>query len=61
VGPSSLGATIVPVWEVLNNGTGTQAATFTATNKPGVQASAVTKWLPININGGVGYIPCFSP
>ncbi len=60
VGSSSNGGTIVPPWYVENNGTGTQTATFTATNKPGVQASAVTKWLPITVNGAVGYIPCFS-
>lgn len=60
VGSSSAGSLIAPVWFVLNNGSGAQTATFTATNKPGVQASAVTKWLPITINGAVGYIPCFS-
>jgi hypothetical protein len=38
---------------------GTATATFTATNKPGSNGSPVT-WLPIDVDGIIRYIPCFS-
>ena len=40
--------------------TGTQTATFTATNKPGTATTAPTKWLPINLDGTKYYIPCWT-
>jgi hypothetical protein len=39
--------------------TGTATATFTATNKPGSNAS-VTAWLPFLIDGALRYIPLFT-
>jgi hypothetical protein len=42
------------------NGTvvaGSQTATFTATNKPGLAAQAVFTWLPITCDGATYYIP----
>src|SRR5271155_504373 len=36
---------------------GTQAATFTATNKPGQAAQSVFTWLPITCDGTTYYIP----
>lgn len=44
--------------QLLNTGfTGVSTATFTATNKPGAVAGAVTTWMPINVNGALFYIP----
>jgi hypothetical protein len=36
---------------------GTQIATFTATNKPGSGTTPPTKWLPITCDGATYYIP----
>lgn len=36
---------------------GSQTATFTATNKPGLAAQAVFTWLPITCDGATYYIP----
>lgn len=36
---------------------GTQTATFTATNKPGSGTTAPTKWLPIQCDGALYYLP----
>ena len=40
--------------------TGTQTATFSATNKPGTTTSGPTKWLPIVCDGVTYYMPLFS-
>lgn len=39
---------------------GSQTATFTATNKPGVALSGPTKWLPITADGATYYIPLWT-
>ena len=39
--------------------TGTQTATFTATNKPGSSTTAPSQWLPVSLDGSTYYIPCF--
>lgn len=39
--------------------TGAQTATFTATNKPGTGTTGPDKWLPVNLDGTLHYIPCF--
>ena len=36
---------------------GAQTATFTATNKPGSGTTAPTKWLPIQCDGALYYLP----
>jgi hypothetical protein len=36
---------------------GTQTATFSATNKPGSGTTAPTKWLPIQCDGSLYYLP----
>ncbi len=46
---------------ISNSGTtGSQTATFTATNKPGSSTSAVTNWVPIEMGGATYYMPVFS-
>lgn len=46
---------------ISNSGTtGSQTATFTATNKPGSGSSAVTNWVPIQMAGTTYYMPVFS-
>lgn len=40
-----------------NGLTGTQTATFTATNKPGTGTTAPSEWIQVEVNGFVGYIP----
>jgi hypothetical protein len=45
---------------IIANGTvvvGTQAATFSATNKPGSGTTLPTKWLPIQCDGSLYYMP----
>jgi hypothetical protein len=39
--------------------TGTQTATFTATNKPGSGTTGPDKWIPVNLDGTVHYVPAF--
>lgn len=39
--------------------TGAQTATFTATNKPGSGTTAPDKWIPINLDGTVHYVPAW--
>lgn len=39
--------------------TGAQTATFVATNKPGVGTTSPDKWLALNLDGTIHYIPCF--
>ena len=39
---------------------GTQTATFTATNKPGSGTTAPTKWLPIQCDGSLYYLPLWT-
>jgi len=39
--------------------TGTQIATFTATNKPGTATTAPSLWLPIQLNGTTYFQPCW--
>lgn len=40
--------------------TGSQTATFTATNKPGTGTTAPSKWLPIDLDGTTYYVPCWT-
>jgi hypothetical protein len=40
--------------------TGAQTATFSATNKPGSGTTAPGTWLPINLDGTIYYIPCWT-
>ena len=40
--------------------TGSQTATFTATNKPGSGTTAPTKWLPVSLDGTTYYIPAWT-
>jgi hypothetical protein len=40
--------------------TGSQTATFAASNKPGSAGTAPVKWLPIKLDGAVYYIPCWN-
>ena len=39
--------------------TGTQSAIFNATNKPGSQMSAPSRWLAVSLDGRKHYIPCW--
>jgi hypothetical protein len=39
--------------------TGTQTATFTATNKPGSGTTGPDKWIPISLDGTTHYVPAF--
>lgn len=39
--------------------TGAQTATFTATNKPGSGTTSPDKWIPINLDGTLHYVPAF--
>lgn len=39
--------------------TGTQSAIFSATNKPGAEPSAPSKWLAVTLDGTTHYIPCW--
>jgi hypothetical protein len=46
---------------ISNSGTtGSQTATFTATNKPGSATSAPFAWVPIQMGGTLYYMPVFS-
>lgn len=40
--------------------TGTQTASFSATNKPGAASGSPQKWLPVNADGTTYYVPLFS-
>ena len=40
-----------------NGITGSQTATFTATNKPGTGTTTPSQWIQVEVNGFVGYIP----
>jgi hypothetical protein len=40
--------------------TGSQIATFTATNKPGTGTTAPSVWMPIILDGTTYYIPCWT-
>lgn len=40
-------------------GTGSQTATFSATNKPGTTSSGPTQWLSVALSGTTYVIPCF--
>jgi hypothetical protein len=54
VGTTVGAATLIANGSVL---AGTQTATFTATNKPGGGTTAPSKWLPIQCDGSLYYIP----
>jgi hypothetical protein len=56
-----VGKQIYPAEKILVTGTtGTQTATFTATNKPGLNTSAPVAWIPVVTTSGVeGYVPVF--